>query len=200
MTSNPIVTFYRRLLELTPNQDPAPQLEEALTLLVRITAAAAGYVELAGERETPFSLCVGLAASDVGSVRTAISGGAIAHALSAGRTIELSSTARALPTALAQRSVAIACAPIGEEPIGVVYLERPQQSFRPSDVKHAKLLADRSEPLCAVLLPRTLDERIAAHKRAVIRQELQRNGWNKTTTARLLGVGRAVLYRAMQRK
>lgn len=203
MTSNPIVTlFYRRLLELDQSQDPTSQLEEGLRLLLGVTSASAGYLELFGETSTQFSCVANLSAEELALIRAATSRGFIAHAIAEGRAFDMSAAARELPPELAQREVAVCCAPISRDtPIGLVYLHRSRRSFAPTESDYVKLFARRIAPLCAALLPpRPLDEQISAYKRAIIRQELQRNDWNMTMTARSLRVGRAALYRALQRK
>jgi hypothetical protein len=195
--------FYRRLVELDPHQDVSPQIEEALHLLVHATEATGGYFELFGPQQVPrFSRAIGLTSDEIISVRGAISRGLIAHALVEGRSVVLSAEARALPAELVRARAAIACVPIGHEtPVGVVHLQRVRRSFTVIEVRLAELFARQIHGVCASLLPaRTLDEMLTAYKKQIIRQELRRNDWNMTTTARSLGVGRAALYRALGRK
>jgi Nif-specific regulatory protein len=195
--------FYRRLVELDPHQDAPPQIEATLRLLVDASGATGGYFELFGPADAPqFSRVIGLSADEIITVRAAISRGVIAHALADGRSVVLSPDARALPSELARARTAIACVPIGHEtPIGVVHLQRSNRSFTIIEVQLAELFARQISGVCAPLLPtRSLDEMLTAYKRQIIRQELRRNDWNMTTTARALGVGRAALYRALGRK
>lgn len=59
MTSTTIVTqFYRRLLELDSHDDVAPQVQRTLELLVRVTSATGGFLELFGEPTVPLSCTV----------------------------------------------------------------------------------------------------------------------------------------------
>ncbi len=125
--------IYRGLLRLGAREAIEPFLTEALALLVRITGARRGYIELIEDRDAVgaprFYMAQGFYDEDVEAARAAISRGIIAEAVAAGRTIVTESAIRD-PRFLARGSVrknrteAVLCAPIGAlPPLGVVYLQ-----------------------------------------------------------------------------
>ena len=87
MASNPLVTlFYRRLVEIDTNPDPSPILDDALRLLVQLTSARAGYVELLRDRERASASRVrGRSAEELAEVRTWIATRPVAHSISKGQ-------------------------------------------------------------------------------------------------------------------
>ncbi len=205
MTSNPIVTlFYRRLLELDTNPNIEPVLQAALDLLVQVTSASAGCVELFNERREPhYCRARGFNDDELVAVRGLISCGVIAHAVAEGRTVATSSTALVTSAVTATPGTSIICAPIADTSIGVVYLQggRGGRAFTALDIEHTELFARRIAPIAGALIPpQSLEVQISAFKRQLIRQELRRNNWNMTLTARSLGMGRAALYRALRSK
>ena len=142
-------TFYRRLLELGAQHEIEPLLDEALGLIVEVTAATTAYLEVYDE-DTDQRFWRGhcCAATDLEAIRASISHGIIARSIAEGRTVETPSAQgdeRFADLGSVQRNEigAVLCAPIGTPPIGVVYLQdrtRPG-SFGPRDREHAQLFA-----------------------------------------------------------
>ena len=141
--------FYRRLLELGAQREVEPLLEQALALIVEVTAATTAYLELYDEgNDRRFWRGHRCEASDVDSIRTTISHGIIARSIADGRTVDTPSAQcdeRFADLGSVQRNEigAVLCAPIGTPPIGVVYLQdrmRPG-SFGERDREHAELFA-----------------------------------------------------------
>jgi len=124
--------LYRRLLELGRRDEPEPFLREALGLIVEVTGARHGYLELHDEDHTGtprWSLAHGFTAEQLAGVRAAISGGIIAEALATGKTIVTPSALlderfRARESVRLGQIEAVLCAPIGDDPPrGVLYLQ-----------------------------------------------------------------------------
>jgi Nif-specific regulatory protein len=142
-------TFYRRLLDLGAQLEIEPLLDEALALIVDVTAATTAYLELYDEaNEHRFWRGHRCDVNDVEAIRNSISRGIIARSIAEGRTVETSSAQgdeRFADLGSVQRNEigAVLCAPIGTPPIGVVYLQdrtRPG-SFDERDREHAELFA-----------------------------------------------------------
>jgi Nif-specific regulatory protein len=125
--------LYLRLLELGALTDIESFLRESLALVVELTAAQNGYLELRdpsdpGENDGWF-ISHGFSASETEDVRTRISRGIVAQVLATGQIVDT-------PSALldprfsdrgsvrAMRIEAVLCIPIGQDPpIGVLYLQ-----------------------------------------------------------------------------
>ena len=151
--------FYRRLLDLGDKQELEPLLEDALALIVSVTNATMGYLELYDDHdEDPanprFWKGYRLSDQEVASIRAQISRGIIGRAIGEGRTIETPSAS--LDERFADlRSVrqhdiqAVLCAPVGEPPIGVIYLQGRTKPgmFSPVDRERAELFARQLAPL-----------------------------------------------------
>ena len=124
--------LYLRLLRLGEEDDLERFLDEALALVVEVTGARRGYVELfdpAGSDEPRFWTSFECSAAELDQVRAKVSRGIVAEAIARGETI---ATASAFldPRFQASKSVqdarieAVLCGPIGyDPPFGVVYLE-----------------------------------------------------------------------------
>jgi Nif-specific regulatory protein len=124
--------LYLRLIRLGEANDLEPFLEEALALVVEITGAKQGYIELvddgAGD-ERRWWLGHGFSTSEIAGVRALLSRGIIGEALASRQTI-LTGAATQDPRFRDFDSVrglsieAVLCAPIGNDPpLGVVYLQ-----------------------------------------------------------------------------
>ena len=142
-------TFYRRLLDLGAQSEIEPLLEQALALIVDVTAATTAYLELYDEdSEHRFWRGHRCDEHDVEAIRSSISRGIIARSIAEGRTVETPSAQgdeRFADLGSVQRNEigAVLCSPIGTPPIGVVYLQdrtRPG-SFGDRDREHAELFA-----------------------------------------------------------
>jgi Nif-specific regulatory protein len=143
--------LFSRLLALGRQQEPEPFLSEALGLVVDVTEARQGYLELHGEDpETPrWSLGHGFTSEQLDGVRAVISRGIIAEALATGKTIVTDSAVlderfRRLDSVRTGQIEAVLCAPIGEDPPrGVLYLQKAASrfAFADDDRAHAETFA-----------------------------------------------------------
>lgn len=125
------VELYRDLLDLAGEDEVAGCLRRALGLLVRVAGARLGYLDLRPtEEKSQPDFWIGHAATEEEEAyfRSTISQGVIAEAMATGRTV-ISASALEDPRFRDRGSVrenrieAILCAPIGVEPLGVVYLQ-----------------------------------------------------------------------------
>src|SRR5262245_48761317 len=125
--------LYLRLLELGHGTTLAPFLKDALALLVEITGAQEGYLELYDDDDEPSGaprwwIAHGLTTERIDDVRATISRGIIAEAIASGRTI-VTPAAILDPRFSHRESVrragiqAVLCAPVGaDRPRGALYL------------------------------------------------------------------------------
>jgi DNA-binding NtrC family response regulator len=170
--------FYRRLLDLGSQREIEPLLEEALALIVEVTGAKTGYLELHDEDASRPRFWRGVQCSDadLDKIRSSISRGIIARALSEGRTIETASALVDVRFAdlgsVRQHEIQqVLCAPVGEPPLGVLYLQgrtRPGP-FGDTDRGHAELFTRQLAPLADRLVRRDdlqrFDYTVEARKR-----------------------------------
>jgi Nif-specific regulatory protein len=125
--------LYLRLLDLGALREIQSFLGEALKLVVGLTGAQNGYLELRDPNDTDDSggwyLSHGFSAPETEDVRTRISRGILAEVLSTGQTVD---TASALldprfserTSVRAMRIEAVLCIPIGQDPpLGALYLQ-----------------------------------------------------------------------------
>ena len=163
--------LYLRLLELGQQHELAPFLREALALVVEITGARQGYLELQHDDDVPgqprWSIAHALSPDQVADVRAARSRGIIAEALATGETV---CTPSALddPRFNARESVyrarldAVLCGPIGNDPPrGVLYLagRRSGGSFASRHRECVELVARHLAPVVdRLLLQERLDD------------------------------------------
>lgn len=125
--------LYRDLLDLGRRDDVEVFLEGALDLVVGLSSARRGYIELFEERDDEdaprFLVARGCFDEDVDELRQALSQGIMAEAVATGRTItleiaHLDPRFKKLRSVQRNRTEAVLCAPIGAAPpIGVVYLQ-----------------------------------------------------------------------------
>jgi transcriptional regulator with GAF, ATPase, and Fis domain len=125
--------LYRKLLDLGHQTEIEPFLDEALALVVEITGAQRGYLEVLDDRGpsfvTPLSIARGCSDVEVAQIRAAFSGGVIAEALATGKTIVTASALedprfRDRVSVRRNKIEAVLCAPIGAaRPLGVLYLQ-----------------------------------------------------------------------------
>jgi Nif-specific regulatory protein len=174
--------LFLRLLEIGGVDDVLPFLQAALALIVGVTQARKGYIELYGDvrgGSPRFSMSSGLSAEELLGVRQSLSTGIIGEALATGRTV---STASALEdqrfkrqaSVIAQGIRAVLCAPMGAPSIGVLYLtDRPLAGpFTQDDVAYAELFARHASPLAERLLAREQAAAESDHT-AALREKLQ---------------------------
>src|SRR5262245_43958114 len=159
--------LFRRLLEIGRQGEPEPFLREALALIVEVTEARQGYLELHDDQhpDVPsWSLAHGFTSAQVEDVRAAISHGIIAEAVATGKTIVTQSAL--LDERFSRRESVILghiegvlCAPIGDDPPrGVVYLHATgHRAFTELDRENAELFAWHLA---------TLADRVLARRRA----------------------------------
>lgn len=178
--------FYRRLLELGTHSDFEPFLKEALALVVEITGARQGYLEVHGALDdihSGWSLAHGFSGSELEEVRSRISGGIIAEALSTGQVVETSS-AMLDPRFLERQSVqdlkiqAVLCAPIGNDPpLGALYLQgrNAPGSFSDTDGERARLFTRHLAPLAEYLVHRHVTREVE-DRTAPLRARLRADG------------------------
>ncbi len=140
--------LYRRLLELEDHRDLNPLLTQALGLMVELTGARQGYLEILdnGDSGKRWSMQHGLSEDGVAEIRRVVSRGIIAEALTTGRTI-LTASALLDPRFRHRESVvkgrieAVLCAPLGDGArLGVLYLQGPG-AFSPDDRADAEIFA-----------------------------------------------------------
>ena len=154
--------LYRRLLSLGAQDELTPFLEEALALIVDVTAASQGYLELRriDEDEPGWSLAHGCSSEELGDIRAAISRGIIAEALATGETIVTPSALtdprfRDRASVHRARIESVLCAPIGGDPAcGVLYLQgrKAPGPFDGEDRERAELFARHLAPFADRLL------------------------------------------------
>jgi len=173
--------FYRRLLDLGSQSELVPLLDQALALIVEVTGATTGYLELYDDdaAQPRFWRGYRLTDRDIASIRASISRGIIASAISEGRTIETPSASvderfSDLSSVRQHAIQAVLCAPVGTTPpIGVIYLQGRTKPgpFTAVDRERAELFARQLAPLADRLVRRDELDRRTDHTRDV-RQRL----------------------------
>src|SRR5262245_1847520 len=155
--------LYLRLLELGHEVTLAPFLKEALALLVEITRAQEGYLELYDDEEPSegpqWWMAHGLSTERIDDVRTTISRGIIAESIASGRTI-VTAAAVLDPRFSHRESVrragieAVLCAPVGSDrPRGVLYVTGAAgQAFSEEDRARVELVTRHLAPVVDRLL------------------------------------------------
>lgn len=156
--------LYKKLLDLGANDGVDSFLHEALALILQISTARRGYIELRDEAEPGdrglWWIAQGLTDGDVAETRAAISRGVMAEALATGRTIISASAIDdprfdSLESVKANRIEAVLCAPIGADaPFGVLYLQDRSEPgpFSEDDRVRAEIFARHLAPLADRLL------------------------------------------------
>ncbi|HXI55661.1 MAG TPA: sigma-54-dependent Fis family transcriptional regulator [Polyangia bacterium] len=152
--------LYRALLDLGVADKIETFLEQALSLIVTVTGARRGYIELTDETSgQPRWYCAHDCSGDqLQAIRSAFSRGVIAEALATGKTVATASALddprfRDLGSVRKNRIEAVLCAPIGAAPpMGILYLQDRLQPgpFTEEDrqdaevfARHLATLADR---------------------------------------------------------
>jgi len=164
--------LYLRLLELGAETELEPFLKEALGLVVELTGARQGYLELRDEAsEEAWWIADACSEEEVAEIRAKVSRGIIGESLATGATVVteaalLDERFRERQSVVAQRIGAVLCAPIGGQPRrGVLYLHghRGPGSFSADARRHAELFARHLAPLAdRLLLGRRLADRADA--------------------------------------
>lgn len=166
--------LFQQLLELGTQDEVNPFLEQALSLIVAMTGARRGYIEITGEEgasprpasgaEAPrFWMARGCSDTEVEEIREAFSRGIIGEALATGKTI-ITSSAQEDPRFRDRGSVrrnrieAVLCAPIGASPpLGVLYLQDREPSVPFSEEDRGR--AERFTRYLAAFVDRLLIRR-----------------------------------------
>ena len=154
--------FYRDLVELANQDEVEPFLEDALGLVVAMSDAERGYLELgAPDAEQRYWLAHGCTEAEAADIRQQASRGIVAEALATGETIQ---TASALTdprfegrvSVRENRIEGVLCVPVGAPPVGVVYLQgrRGGGVFGAEIQRYAELFAQQVGPLAHRLLRR----------------------------------------------
>ncbi len=126
--------FYLGLLDLVAAAEPEPLLIQALAMIVAASGARIAYIELRDLENGPDSTAPrywkahGCTEEELASIRESMSRGIIARTLAEGRTIATPSAIadpsfRDQPSVLRNAIQAVLCAPIGQPPFGVIYLQ-----------------------------------------------------------------------------
>lgn len=155
--------LYRQVLELGEREELEPFLKDALELIVRISQARRGFLEVRGEDDSS-TFWIGHAESPdlADAFRDAISRGVVERALRTETTVVTACALddprfRDLGSVRNNKIEAVLCAPIGRSPaLGVVYLQdRPATGpFTDEDKRRVELLARHIAPLADRLLLR----------------------------------------------
>ena len=149
--------FYRRLLDLTAQHELDPLLGEALQLIVDVTQAAIGYLELHAEDENKpprYWKACRATPTDIDAIRGLISRGIIGRAMAEGRTVNTASTIsderfQDLGSVKQNDIGSVLCAPVGSPAIGVIYLQGRwvPEPFSTLDRDRLQLFARQLAPL-----------------------------------------------------
>ena len=124
--------LYKHLLDVGVREEIEPFLQEALSLVVALTGARRGYIELSQDWDDDgpprFWMAHGFYNDDLEAVRAAFSRGLIAEAIGSGKTIVTESALgdprfKRLKSVRRNLTEAVLCAPLGSPPIGVIYLQ-----------------------------------------------------------------------------
>ncbi len=149
------------LLELGHHEQPEPLLDEALALIVRLSGAAHGHIELHDGKLTPLGFSATRGSPETATVRELISSTVIRTSLERGEVIEANVAADPRFSAAAsvrrQRIDAVVCVPIGSPPLGVLYLQGASGGarFDARVVDWCRLFARHLAPLVARLIRRS---------------------------------------------
>ncbi len=148
--------FYRRLLELSGQDELEPLLAGALALIVEVTRASVAYLELTDDDggEPRYWKGHRISPDEVSSIRASISRGIIARTLAEGHTLTTDSALEddrfSDQGSVRQHAIqAVLCTPIGSPPVGVVYLQgrTTPTGFDDADRTRAELFARHLAPL-----------------------------------------------------
>ncbi|HEY8515384.1 MAG TPA: sigma-54-dependent Fis family transcriptional regulator [Candidatus Binatia bacterium] len=159
--------LYRRLLDLGSCDELEPFLDEALRMVTALVGAHQGYLELTGEEGTSGTptwwAAHGFAEHEIANVRAALSSGIIAEALQTGRTVVTNSALSDsrfgnLESVRHGRIQAVLCAPIGDPPLGCLYLQRRLEpgAFSEADRSEVETFARHVAPFADRLIIKRL--------------------------------------------
>ncbi len=177
--------LYLRLLELGALREIQSFLGEALALVVELTGAQNGYLELRDPRDETGSwyLSHGFSASETEDVRTRISRGILAEVLATGQTIDTPSALldprfSERQSVRAMRIEAVLCVAIGQDPpLGALYLQGHAQPgpFAETERRRAEIFCHHLARLADSLIVRLRTES-APDPTQSLRQSLRLDG------------------------
>lgn len=145
--------LYQKCLELVRVDDPTPLLDEALRLLVELSGARSGYIDLRNARSNDhnsWAAARGVAPAELAAIERRISQGVIAEAIETGEVVHVASAMlderfSVRESVQLERIQAVLCVPVGgPEAVGVVYLQNREGggSFSDADVSCVKAVAE----------------------------------------------------------
>lgn len=124
--------LYKRLLDMGKKNEIQPLIEDSLRLIVDITRAEQGYLELLdadGTKPVHWAVAPECSSDDLATIRGRISSGILAEALATGETIQTPSALldprfATRPSVRGNRIEAVLCTPLGfAESLGALYLQ-----------------------------------------------------------------------------
>jgi DNA-binding NtrC family response regulator len=193
------------VLHVCPNQ------ARSSASINEITRAELAYLELFSDDDHAPKVWRGHAipAATVEQIRSSISRGILGKAIAEGRTIETSSAVQDARFAdlesVRQRDIgAVLSIPIGTQlAVGALYIQSTAR-LSSIDRQRAELFAQQLAVLTVRLTPRkaerlTLHDEVQRLQERRVREALERYDWNIAEVARVLGVGRAFVYRTVRR-
>ena len=191
--------FCYKLLELGTHDSPQPFVDAALRLLIKLSGARRGIVQLGDGSQTDGTEVIAVASDMAGHRDDGFSSSVIAEALATGDTILTSALVD--PRFQDQGSVrahaldAVLCMPIGRSPIlGVVYLQDRSEGgmFSQRDQRRVEAFARHLAPLAERLLVRLRLER-SQDATLAVRQQLKAESLVGQSAALATVLGRAAL-------
>ncbi|CAN5898857.1 hypothetical protein BH11MYX2_BH11MYX2_33620 [soil metagenome] len=157
--------FFRQLLELGDHADPGPLVHKALALIVEVSRARTGYLELYDAHQQPqFWKAYGIFDHSPAEIRAAVPRDLMGQALGEGRTIETED---------------VVCAPVGS-PLAIGILCLQGLPLRDGTANEA---------------PRTFADATRMFQRRYLLDALKRNEWQVLGTSRELAISRTHLHK-----
>ena len=159
--------LYIRLLRLGEQEELGPFLRAALGLIVEVTGARQGYLELypdgADANDVDWRFAHGFSDEEIHAIRAKISSGIIAQAIATGRVLMtpaayLDPRFRERQSVLSSRIEAVLCAPIGRgAPMGVLYLHG-EHEFSREQIADLEIFARHLAPFADRLIARQVQQ------------------------------------------
>lgn len=168
--------YYLRLLQLGEHDEIDGLLREALDLVVGLTGARIGYLGLGSPKETLGWASDGCGPVERSEIRAMVSSGIISTTFEQGRPLVTSSATEdprfaVFPSVRRQAIEAVICAPIGQPPLGFVYLQGEAARMPTAASDEVQRLARTLVPLADRLL--MIRERRQADPTLALRLELR---------------------------
>ena len=168
--------FYRQVLRLGASEEIEPLVEQALEVIVGLTGARQGYLELVDPGDPVdgcWCLAHGCRQQDLDAIREKISRGIISEAMESGRSVSTSSALldprfEKLESVKLGQIEAVLCAPIGAgHSIGVLYLQGREEPgpFSEEDVANTEVFAQQLYLLADRLLAQRRNDSVEDYTR-----------------------------------